>query len=368
MTEAEQTWGEPDVDELNDDLANSYTGYTESWQPQPGDGNKIRACPPKPGAKFYQRVDFHYGIGPKNRTFPCARSVDEDEACALCDIADQLKASDDPVQQAEYKQVRAKKRYLIAIVDINAKDKGIQVWRAPTTCWRDIVMIIRDPDWGNITHPTTGRNIKVIKTGQKLNTDYTIQVLPNPTKFPLEMSALEELPDLLDTVTFADDTEMESAYYDEGDGEEGDGYEVEPEAEGDEASAEEVPAEGDGEEGVESEPEGVAYQPEEDGVAPEAEEAVAEEPAEEAAEAEPAEEAAAEEPEPAPARPRRPAPTPRRTAPARAAAKPAAAKVERAPVGRPLKPQTAKATRPAPAPAKPKRTEVRRKAAAARSR
>jgi hypothetical protein len=368
MTETEQqTWAEPDVEELNEDLANSYTGFTESWQPQPGDGNKIRACPPKPGAKFYQRVDFHYSIGPKNRTFPCARSISEDETCALCDIADQLKASDDVAQQAEYKQVKAKKRYLIAIVDINAKDKGIQVWRAPTTCWRDIVMIIRDPDWGNITHPITGRNIKVIKTGQKLNTDYTIQVLPNPTKFPLEMSALDELPDLLDTVTFADDTEMEQAYYDEGDGDEGDEYEVEPEGEGDGDAPEAVA----GEEAEEFQPEA---EPE---VEPEVE-PEAEPEAEPEVEPEAAPEAVEEAP--APARPRRPAPTPRRTALAHTAkpatAKPAAAKQqERAPVGRPLKPQTAKATRPAaattaaPAAAAPKakRTEVRRKAAAARS-
>ena len=340
MTE-EQTWGEPDVEVLNEDLANSYSGFAESWQPQPGDGNKIRVCPPKAGAKFYLRVDLHYSIGPKNRTFPCPRSVDEDESCFLCDLAEQLRDSDDPARQAEYQQVRAKKRYLIAIVDVNAKDKGIQVWRAPTTCWRDIVMIIRDPDWGNITHPQTGRNIKIIKTGSKMNTDYTVQVLPNATKFPLEMSTLADLPDLLDTVTFADDQEMEVAYYDEGTDDDGEYEGDDPE----DVPPEGVPVDGDA---------GELYQPDE--------------PAEDDGDGdgEPAEDDGDGDGEPAEPvedvspvadmRPRRPAPV-RRTA---TAAEPVA-RITRAPTGTPLKPQTAKATKAA-APSSRRAAPARRSA------
>lgn len=350
MADETQSWEEPDVDELNEDLADSYSGFAESFQPKPGD-NKLRVCPPRAGAKFYQRVDMHYGIGPKNRTYPCARSISEDEACILCDIAEELKTSDDPARQAEYKQVKAKKRYLISVVDLAAPDKGIQIWRAPTTVWRDIVMIIRDPDFRDvdghtILNPLTGRNIKVIVSGQKMNTDYTVQAMPTATKFPLELTALDDLPDLLDSVTFADDTEMETAYYDTGDGE-GDGDDYEPPVD-----AEEAEAVGAGE----------PYEPEAEAPAEEPEAEVEAEPARPAVRR-----AAPATTQPAPTRraPAAPAAPVRRAAP-RPAAQPA--KAERAPVGRPLKPQTARATRPAANGSTATRTEVRRKAATARSR
>lgn len=347
----EQNWEEPDVTEAQEDLANSYSGFAESYKPQQGE-NRLRVCPARRGAKWFLQVNQHYEIGPKNRTYPCPRSLDESAPCVLCDIAEELKVSEDPAQQAEYKRIRAGKRYLISLVDLAALDKGIQVWKCPTTVWREILRAIQDPDFRStpteaapdghsILHPLDGRNIKVTMTGSKMSTEYTLQVMPQQTKFPLELSVLDELPDLEATINFADDTEMESTYYDEGtgDGSEDDGYE--PPREDDVREPEDLP-------------QGEEYEPEAGDAAAEAE-----------AEAE-------ADPE-VPARRRPLAPTRRPAAPAapvrRAPAQPAAqpAKAERAPVGRPGRPQTATRPSAATGPAA-QRTEVRQKAATARRR
>jgi plastocyanin len=82
-----------------------------------------------PGAFHYERTFWvHKGIGPDNRAYCCPREMSRGRLpCPICEKRQELK--DDP--NADEKLIEAlkpKRRQLFKVIDLNNRDKGVQVW------------------------------------------------------------------------------------------------------------------------------------------------------------------------------------------------------------------------------------------------
>ena len=194
------------------------------WRPSDGD-NAIRIMPdwtvePPFDGQFWREVAQHWGVSPDQKgpiLCPLATPYLEGE-CPICQFVEDLRADKNDVKAQELaKEVRAKKAFLINIVDCNdetynakdvaeykkarpdsdvpfeAGDPKIQVYDCPKTIFDQILNIIMTNDM-DITDLEKGNDVVINRQGKGLTTRYT--VTPKLKATSSDVSAYAELPQL----------------------------------------------------------------------------------------------------------------------------------------------------------------------------
>jgi hypothetical protein len=110
-----------------------------------------------------------------------------------------IKATISFMDEAFAKLIRKQTKVLYNIVDMNNVSKGVQVWQSGITVLGDIVKFVGNAKYGDVSHPTTGRNLDIIMTEAKESktgwNDYAVQ--PDPERSAIaEVEWLEQLQDL----------------------------------------------------------------------------------------------------------------------------------------------------------------------------
>ena len=298
-------YGKTNIDKARNEADRIRRSEHGIWKPKDGE-NSIRVMPPWSDDvdTFFVQGGAHFNVGPQGKVFSCPRQADSSAECWLCDLVERLDAGDEADRQ-EAADLRVRKSWMVNVVDLKDPGAGVRVWKAGVKAFKQLLEYIEDPDYGDITDPDAGYNIKVTKSGKNLNTDYLVRCAKNPSAFDFP-EMLDELNDLEAFLNYEPAETMEAAF--NGLDAPDDGDENDP-----------TPEEFDGDENA---PPGFDEE--------ETEEAVEEE--------EPA--AAAEEEAEAPAPVRRPAPVARPAA----ASRPAAPRPPASAATRPIKP----AARPIP--------------------
>lgn len=159
--------------------------------------NTIRILPPTwKGAKHYgYDLHMHFGVGPDRQSYMCPNKMEDDAmayadriedsdrnlAAALrahrgkCPICEErevaVAAGDDDLA----KQLGARKRVLVYLIDRNKEKDGLLAWAMPWTVDRDICAISIDRKTGEalpIDHPQEGFDVFFDKKGEKDRTEY----------------------------------------------------------------------------------------------------------------------------------------------------------------------------------------------------
>lgn len=170
----------------------------EFWQPKDG-RNVIRILPPKPGTDdFYAETKVHYNVGPKKKMVVCRKTTGE--SCVICDFIDELFATKEKADASLAKRMIASSRYYYNIIDRSVEPDDeeygkILVYGSGVTVFQDILSIIVDPEFGDITDPEVGRDVIINKTGKELKTEYKVQARPVQTPIGIDDWA-EKLVDL----------------------------------------------------------------------------------------------------------------------------------------------------------------------------
>lgn len=117
-----------------------------------------------------------------------------DEPCYGMETYNDLKKSKDEDDQNLAKRMSPKQGYLMAVVvyeddkgkKVNKEDSG-KLMRIPGGLYQDIIdLYLDDDEWGDMTDPKNGYDIKIIRTGSgKNDTNYTVQPCKN-TPLPKE--------------------------------------------------------------------------------------------------------------------------------------------------------------------------------------
>ena len=167
------------------------------WRPKAGDQN-IRILPTADGDPF-REFQFHYNVG-KNPGIYCNKRNDGGE-CAICDFASKLwrdgVENDDSTLKNEAKKLFARKRYYSPVLVRGSESEGVKIWAYGKTAYETLLGYVLDPDYGDITDPETGTDIKLT---------YTIPGTPG--SFPKTTLQPRRRPSILCDDTIADCEEL----------------------------------------------------------------------------------------------------------------------------------------------------------------
>lgn len=154
------------------------TDGIKSFKPADGD-NCIRILPPtwKNPEHFGYDVFVHYGVGPDRQSYLCLNKMkgEPDPIFEEYESAKRDAREGNKDDEAYVKELAAKKRVGIWLIDRNNEKEGVQFWSMPWTIDRDIVKVSIDKKTGEvlpIDHPDEGYDVEFDKSGKGARTEY----------------------------------------------------------------------------------------------------------------------------------------------------------------------------------------------------
>ena len=163
------------------------------WKPSPGT-TQVRIVPYKfnkdnPFIELY----FHYDMGDKFYLSPISFGRPD----PIEEFATKLKTSGNGDDYKLGKKIEAKMRTFAPIIVRGEENEGVKFWGFGKMVYQELLSIIADPDYGDITDPVNGRDVVVeFKTSEETGRSFpmtTIRVKPNQTP-------VTENPDIMKTL------------------------------------------------------------------------------------------------------------------------------------------------------------------------
>ena len=161
------------------------------WKPQPG-SQVVRIVPYKfnkdnPFIELY----FHYDLGGKNYLSPISFGRPD----PIEEFAQKLKSTGSKDDYRLGRKVEAKMRTYAPVVVRGEENQGVKFWGFGKTVYQELLSIIADPDYGDITDPVNGRDVVVeFLSAEETGASYpktNIRVKPNQTPISDEPDVLE---------------------------------------------------------------------------------------------------------------------------------------------------------------------------------
>ena len=165
---------------------------TQFWRPKVGE-NVIRILPHwsgDPNKVFFKKILKHFGVGQGRNHVVCRKVLGPQARCPICDFVEQLRRSGRKEDAELAKDLAAKERFAMNIIDLNDLEKGVQVWDVGITMFNTLLVLFLDEEYGELDNLQTGRHIKINRTGEgRFDTRYSIRPAANPS--PVDPSVME---------------------------------------------------------------------------------------------------------------------------------------------------------------------------------
>jgi len=182
-------------------LQTTNTRTSNLWKPQPGQ-QLVRIVPYKhnkdnPFIELY----FHYDLGGKNYLSPISFGRPD----PIEEFAQKLKSTGSKDDYRLGRKIEAKMRTFAPVVVRGEEKEGVRFWGFGKTVYQELLSIIADPDYGDITDPSSGRDVAVeFKTAEETGKSFpstTIRVKPNQTPITEDASILEAIKETQKNIT-----------------------------------------------------------------------------------------------------------------------------------------------------------------------
>ena len=174
-------------------LQNTQRKSDNLWKPTPGK-HTVRIAPyqfdkDNPFIELY----FHYNIN--NKTYLSPQSFGRPDP--IVEFADKLKRMGDKEDWKAAKAMEPKLRTFVPVLVRGEEGEGIRFWGFGKTVYQEILGYIADPDYGDITDPTSGRDLTIeYKSADEAGTSYpttTIRVKPSTSPITADESKVQSL-------------------------------------------------------------------------------------------------------------------------------------------------------------------------------
>ena len=161
------------------------------WKPQPGK-TQIRIVPyafnkDNPFIELF----FHYNMN--NRSYLSPISFGRPDP--IEEFAQKLKGSGSKEDYQLSRKLEAKMRTFAPVIVRGEEKQGVKFWGFGKTVYQELLSIIADPDYGDITDPVNGRDVSVeFITAEESGASFpktNIRVKPNQTPISEEPDVLE---------------------------------------------------------------------------------------------------------------------------------------------------------------------------------
>lgn len=166
------------------------------------DGKNVRRILPPKGDRtmFYSEGYLHFGLGPEGKdTATCLSTFGE--KCPICEYLESIKNSKNAEDKEFFQRARRVKRIYLNVLnrDSTSEEETPVVLPVGNMVLKQVVDIICDPDYGDITDFNEGRDITITRSGKGMNTKYSVIAKPKETLASESFTEEEldkELPDL----------------------------------------------------------------------------------------------------------------------------------------------------------------------------
>ena len=171
------------------------------WKPSPG-SQVVRIVPYKFNADNpFIELYFHYDLGGKNYLSPISFGRPD----PIEEFAQKLKGTGSKDDYRLGRKVEAKMRTYAPVIVRGEENQGVKFWGFGKTVYQELLSIIADPDYGDITDAVNGRDIAVqFKTAEETGKSFpstSIRVKPNQTPITEDASLLESLTENQKNIT-----------------------------------------------------------------------------------------------------------------------------------------------------------------------
>jgi hypothetical protein len=164
------------------------------WKPEPGK-TQIRIVPYKFNKENpFIELFFHYNLG-NNKTYMSPVSFGRPDP--VDEFANKLKSTGNKDEWIQGKRLEPKMRTFAPVVVRGREAEGVKFWGFGKTVYQELLGVIADPDYGDITDAMAGRDILVERqTPAEAGNQYgktTVRVKPNQTAITEDKAVLETI-------------------------------------------------------------------------------------------------------------------------------------------------------------------------------
>ena len=196
-------------DRLNQ-LQSTTSTKKNFWKPQPGK-QVVRVVPYSHNKDNpFIELFFHYSLG-DNKTYLSPVSFGRPDPVE--EFSRKLKSTGNRDEWIQGKRLEPKMRTFAPVIVRGKESEGVKFWGFGKTVYQELLGVIADPDYGDITDPVNGRDIVVERqTPAEAGNQYgktTIRVKPNQT--PITENK-ETLTTIADSQTKLDELYTEPSY------------------------------------------------------------------------------------------------------------------------------------------------------------
>ena len=164
------------------------------WKPEPGK-QVVRIVPYKHNKDNpFIELFFHYNLG-NNKTYLSPASFGRPDPVE--EFANKLKSTGNKDEWIQGKRLEPKMRTFAPVIVRGKESEGVKFWGFGKTVYQELLSVIADPDYGDITDITNGRDIGIERqTPAEAGNQYgktTIRVKPNQSPSIEDSKQLESL-------------------------------------------------------------------------------------------------------------------------------------------------------------------------------
>ena len=188
-----------DINAIKSKLATlqSTTSTKENfWKPEPGK-QVVRIVPYKHNKDNpFIELFFHYNLG-NNKTYLSPMSFGRPDP--VDEFANKLKSTGNKDEWIQGKRLEPKMRTFAPVIVRGHESEGVKFWGFGKTVYQELLGVIADPDYGDITDATNGRDIMIERqTPAEAGNQYgktTVRVKPNQTAITEDSDQLQSIFD-----------------------------------------------------------------------------------------------------------------------------------------------------------------------------
>ena len=195
-------------------LQTTNTRTSSLWKPQPGK-TQIRIVPyafnkDNPFIELF----FHYNLN--NRSYLSPISFGRPDP--IEEFAQKLRGSGSKEDYQLSRKLEAKMRTFAPVVVRGEEKQGVKFWGFGKTVYQELLSIIADPDYGDITDPVNGRDVVVeFLSAEETGASFpktNIRVKPNQTSISDDPEVLEvvkkqqDITEIYQELSYDDMTEI----------------------------------------------------------------------------------------------------------------------------------------------------------------
>ena len=175
-------------------LQSTTSNKDNFWKPEPGK-QVVRIVPYKHNKDNpFIELFFHYNLG-NNKTYMSPASFGRPDPVA--EFADKLKSTGNKEEWIQGKRLEPKMRTFVPVIVRGKESEGVKFWGFGKTVYQELLGVIADPDYGDITDATNGRDIGIERqTPAEAGNQYgktTVRVKPNQTAMTEDSELMESL-------------------------------------------------------------------------------------------------------------------------------------------------------------------------------